>query len=119
MGGSMSIQNATNVPLDISIDQLGPLYYQSTLAPFFTSSELSLHHWVLTEAPVVPRRRRKGIQLSKVELTVQTRSCPARPSIATPVRLLSHQTLGLRVLRSQLDRYPVDCEPSRPLCVKC
>ena len=29
MGGSMSIENATNVDLDISLDQLGPLYYES------------------------------------------------------------------------------------------
>jgi hypothetical protein len=33
MGGSMSIVNATNLPLDISLDQIGPLYYENQVPP--------------------------------------------------------------------------------------
>jgi len=33
MGGSISLVNTTNLPLDISLDQLGPLYYENNVQP--------------------------------------------------------------------------------------
>ena len=71
MGGSISVCNKSNVPIHVSLDQVGPLYYKNFLAPGETWTQSTGRVWFTINS----RLASPGKPFSTSDVVLPTATC--------------------------------------------